>query len=102
MTGRRRRRPCKSGGVIAVVRVWAYRFAGMSRAEDSTGAGRLTGMGLGIGIFLIAVGGLLAFAVDYQLGWLDINVAGWVLLVVGVLALLLTLLYWSRRRSTIS
>jgi hypothetical protein len=57
-------------------------------------------MGLGVGIFLIAVGALLAFAIDYQIWWLDINVAGWVLMVVGVLALLLTLLLWGRRRST--
>jgi hypothetical protein len=57
-------------------------------------------MGLGVGIFLIAVGALLAFAIDYQLWWLDINVAGWVLMIVGVLALLLTLLLWGRRRST--
>lgn len=56
-------------------------------------------MGLGVGIFLIAVGALLAFAIDFQLWWLDINVAGWVLMVVGVLALLLTLLLWGRRRS---
>jgi hypothetical protein len=57
-------------------------------------------MGIGVSIFLIAVGALLAFAVDYQLGWLDITVAGWVLIVVGVLGLLLTLLLWSRRRNT--
>lgn len=56
-------------------------------------------MGLGTGVFLIAVGALLAFAVDYQLGWLDLNVAGWVLMLVGVLAVLLTLLLWGRRRS---
>lgn len=56
-------------------------------------------MGIGVSIFLIAVGALLAFAVEYQLGWLDITVAGWVLMAVGVLGLLLTLLLWSRRRS---
>lgn len=55
-------------------------------------------MGLGVSIFLIAVGALLAFAVDYQLWWLDITVAGWVLIVVGLLGLLLTLLLWSMRR----
>jgi hypothetical protein len=57
-------------------------------------------MGIGMSIFLIAVGALLAFAVDYQLGWLDITVAGWVLMVVGVLGLLLTLVIWNRRRGT--
>lgn len=57
-------------------------------------------MGIGLSIFLIAVGAILALAVDYQLWWLDINVAGWVLIVVGVLGLILTLMLWSRRRST--
>lgn len=57
-------------------------------------------MGIGMSIFLIAVGGLLAFAVEYQLWWINLNVAGWVLLVVGVLALLMTVLLWGRRRST--
>lgn len=56
-------------------------------------------MGIGVSIFLIAVGAILAFAVDFQLWWLDITVAGWVLMVVGVLGLLLTLLLWSRRRT---
>jgi Domain of unknown function (DUF6458) len=56
-------------------------------------------MGIGVSIFLIAVGALLAFAVDFQLWWLDINVAGWVLMVVGALGLVLTMLLWSRRRT---
>lgn len=56
-------------------------------------------MGIGVSVFLIAVGALLAFAVEYQLGWLDITVAGWVLMVVGALGLVLTLLIWGRRRS---
>jgi hypothetical protein len=56
-------------------------------------------MGIGVSIFLIAVGAILAFAVDYQLWWLDITIAGWVLMVAGVLGLLLTLLIWSRRRN---
>lgn len=55
-------------------------------------------MGIGVSIFLIALGAILAFAVDFQLWWLDLTVAGWVLMVVGVLGLLLTLLLWSRRR----
>lgn len=59
-------------------------------------------MGIGVSIFLIAVGALLAFAVDYQLWWLDITVAGWVLMVVGALGLLLTLALWSRRRNASS
>jgi heme/copper-type cytochrome/quinol oxidase subunit 2 len=56
-------------------------------------------MGIGVSIFLIAVGGILAFAVDFRLWWFDVNMAGWVLIVVGVLAMLMTLLLWGRRRS---
>lgn len=56
-------------------------------------------MGIGVSIFLIAVGALLAFAVDFQVWWLDINVAGWVLMVVGALGLILTAMFWSRRRT---
>jgi hypothetical protein len=58
-------------------------------------------MGIGASIFLVAAGALLAFAVDYELGWLDLTVAGWVLMTVGVLGLLLTLMMWSRRRSAV-
>lgn len=57
-------------------------------------------MGFGMSIFLLAVGALLAFAVDYQVWWLDLNVAGWVLIVVGALTLALSVLLWTRRRST--
>jgi hypothetical protein len=57
-------------------------------------------MGFGVSIFLIALGALLAFAVDYQLWWLDLAVAGWVLMVVGGLGLVVSLLMWGRRRNS--
>lgn len=56
-------------------------------------------MGLGTAIFLLAVGAILAFAVDYQLGWLDLTAAGWVLMCAGALGLLVILFMWNRRRS---
>lgn len=55
-------------------------------------------MGIGASIFLIALGAILAFAVEAQVWWLDINVVGWVLMIAGVLGLALTLTFWSRRR----
>lgn len=66
-------------------------------------------MGLGAGIFLIAVGAILAFAVHSTSGSVDVNTVGWILMVVGLLSLLLSLLfwqswagpgYWGRRRTT--
>ncbi|MFC0530351.1 DUF6458 family protein [Phytohabitans kaempferiae] len=55
-------------------------------------------MGIGGSIFLIALGAILAFAVEFDLGWLDINVVGWVLMVAGFAGLVLTLWFWQNRR----
>jgi Domain of unknown function (DUF6458) len=54
-------------------------------------------VGIGGSIFLIVVGAIFAFALDVNLGWLDINVVGWVLMLAGVFGLILTL-YWMRGR----
>ena len=52
-------------------------------------------MGIGVSILLIAVGAVLAFAVDAEVSGLDIYVVGWILLAVGALGILLSLLFWS-------
>ena len=41
-------------------------------------------MGLGVGIFLIAVGAILAFAVNATSGAVDIHTVGWILMGVGL------------------
>ena len=58
-------------------------------------------MGIGASIFLIAVGAILAFAVNVDLGGLDINVVGWILMIAGVLGLVMTTLIWGRRRTVV-
>ncbi|MDG4778420.1 DUF6458 family protein [Micromonospora sp. WMMD961] len=55
-------------------------------------------MGIGGSIFLIALGAILAFAVEADLGWLDLSVVGWVLMLAGVAGLLATLYFWNSRR----
>jgi hypothetical protein len=40
--------------------------------------------------------------VDVQVGWLDLQVVGWVLMVAGVVALTLLLIYSNRRRTTVT
>lgn len=52
-------------------------------------------MGLGFSIFLIALGAILAFAVTYEFAGVDIQVVGWILLVVGLVGLVLSMLFWS-------
>jgi hypothetical protein len=53
-------------------------------------------MGLGVGIFLIAVGAVLAFAVHANTnGAVDLYTIGWILMGVGFASVLLSLLFWS-------
>ncbi len=53
-------------------------------------------MGIGVSIFLIAIGAILAFAVDFQVSGLDINTVGIILLVIGVIGLATSFLFWDR------
>lgn len=53
-------------------------------------------MGFGVGIFLAAVGAVLAFAVNVSSnGAVDIHTVGWILLIVGIVGMLLSLAFWS-------
>ncbi|MGH3716282.1 MAG: DUF6458 family protein [Micromonosporaceae bacterium] len=58
-------------------------------------------MGIGGSIFLIAIGAIVAFGVQAELGWLDLNVVGWVLMLAGATGLILTLHFWNRRRRAV-
>jgi positive regulator of sigma E activity len=60
-------------------------------------------MTYGTALFLIAVGAILRFAVTADADGFDINTAGTILMVIGVIGLVLSFLYaamWSRRRRT--
>lgn len=52
-------------------------------------------MGIGVSIFLIAVGAILAFAVNVTAEAVDLNTVGVILMIVGAAGLLLSLLFWS-------
>ena len=54
-------------------------------------------MGLPVSLFLIAVGAILAFAVHQDSNAaVDVDVVGWILMLVGLFGLLLSLLLWER------
>lgn len=57
-------------------------------------------MGIGASIFLIALGLILAFAVDFQVAGIDIQVIGYILAAAGVVGLILTLAVFAPRRRT--
>jgi hypothetical protein len=52
-------------------------------------------MGLGVGLILAAVGAVLAFAVNATVSGVDIHSIGWILLIVGIVGILLSLIFWS-------
>ncbi|MGI8421202.1 MAG: DUF6458 family protein [Gaiellaceae bacterium] len=52
-------------------------------------------MGLGVSIFLTAVGAILAFAVNHQVNGLNIHTIGWILMIVGVVGFVLSMIFWS-------
>ncbi len=58
-------------------------------------------MGIGASVFLLAVGAILAFAVDYTVSGVDINVVGAILMVAGAIGLLMTSLVFGRRDRTV-
>ncbi|MEU4214224.1 DUF6458 family protein [Actinoplanes sp. NPDC026623] len=55
-------------------------------------------MGIGGSIFLLALGAILAFAVDADISGLDINVVGYVLMLAGLVGLIVTIWFWNSRR----
>ena len=64
-------------------------------------------MGIGVSIFLFAIGAILAFAVNVNTRGVNINTVGVILMIVGAVGALLSLVFWSsfapwgNRRETI-
>lgn len=52
-------------------------------------------MGIGVSVFLLAVGAILAFAVDVTVSGLDLDTVGVILMIVGAIGLLISALFLS-------
>ncbi len=61
-------------------------------------------MGIGLGIFFIAVGAILTFAVNADVSGIELSTVGIILMVVGALSVLLDLIVFMprRRRSVVT
>jgi hypothetical protein len=58
-------------------------------------------MGIGAGLFLIALGAIFAFAVTVDLQGINLEAVGWILMFVGVVGILISVFYWGpRKRAT--
>ena len=52
-------------------------------------------MGLGVGIFLAAIGAILIWAVNTDVSGVNIHTIGWILLIVGIAGVVLSMIFWS-------
>ena len=52
-------------------------------------------MGISLSILLIAIGAVLAWAVDAEVSGIDVQAAGVILVVVGAIGLVVSLVFWS-------
>ncbi len=52
-------------------------------------------MGIGTGIFLLAVGAILRYAVTISTTGIDLHTVGDILMVVGLLGVVLSIFFWS-------
>jgi len=58
-------------------------------------------MWIGLGIFLLVVGAILTFAVDVNIPGITDDVLGWILMIAGILAIILSFIaQGQRQRST--
>lgn len=55
-------------------------------------------MGIGVSLFLLAIGAILTFAVEADAEGFDLNTIGVILMVVGGVGLLFSMIVWGPRR----
>ena len=51
-------------------------------------------MGIGVSVFLMAVGAVMTFALEASADGINLDTVGIILMIVGALGLLLSLLFW--------
>ena len=52
-------------------------------------------MGIGVGIFLIAVGAILKYAISWTAEGVNLETVGVILMIVGSVGLLMSMMFWS-------
>ena len=52
-------------------------------------------MGIGVSVFLLAVGAILTFALDVAVSGVDLDVVGIILMVCGAIGLVMSMMFWS-------
>jgi hypothetical protein len=59
-------------------------------------------MGIGTGIFLFVAGAIIAFALNFQVSWVNLDLVGYLLMGAGVVVFIISLVLVLRKRQTIT
>ncbi|WEG07416.1 DUF6458 family protein [Microbacterium horticulturae] len=59
-------------------------------------------MSMGLGIVLFVIGAILAFALNIDVGWVDLDLVGYILMGAGVIVFIIGLVFMLRRRRTVA
>ena len=52
-------------------------------------------MGIGVSIFLLALGAILTFALNASVSGIDLDTVGIILMIVGIIGLVMSAMFWS-------
>ena len=52
-------------------------------------------MGIGVSIFLLAVGAILTFALNASVSGIDLDTVGVILMIVGIIGLVTSMMFWN-------
>lgn len=58
-------------------------------------------MGIGTGIFLFVVGAIVAFALNVEVDWANLDMIGYLLMGAGVVVFIISLIMVMRKRSSV-
>ena len=59
-------------------------------------------MSIGLGIFLFVVGAILAFALNVEVSWIDLNLVGYLLMGAGFIITIIGIVLMVRKRQSIT
>ena len=59
-------------------------------------------MSIGTGIVLFVIGAILTFALNFETGWINLDLVGWILMIAGVVVFIIGLVLAARRRQSVS
>jgi hypothetical protein len=59
-------------------------------------------MSIGTGVALFVIGAILTFALNFETGWVNLDLIGYILMIAGVVTFVVGIVLMMRRRSAVS